>query len=401
MMRVVALGLMLGLSLPLAADWPGWRGPRGDGYSPHPAPIRWDAKTNITWKVAVPGSGHSSPIVVGEQVLLTSYLPTSNDRLLLCYDRTSGTELWRAVVLTAPAEKLHKNNTPASSTAVSDGQRVWTSFAAGDQIVVSCHTLEGKAVWQKKFAGWESRHGFCGSPTLHQGLIIVNGDSDGEAFLAGLDALSGEQRWRVPRPNKIRSFSVPLAVTVQGKTRLVLAGSQCVVAFDPRTGKELWKVDTATQKFVATVAQTDGVILVSGTSPEPTLLALDVNGKTLWSDPRGASYVPSPLGLGKYFLVVADNGLANVIEARSGKRLASKRLGRAHNASPIQAGEHVYCLDVEGTTWVFKADGSLELVAKNSLGEACHATPAVSQGQLFVRSVGHLWCIGPRQKIDR
>jgi outer membrane protein assembly factor BamB len=149
------------------------------------------------------------------------------------------------------------------------------------------------------------------------------------------------------------------------------------------------------------MAQTEGVILVSGTSPEPTLLGLDASGKTLWSDPRGASYVPSPLGFKKFFLVVADNGLANVIEARSGKRLASKRLGRGHNASPIQAGEHLYCIDVDGTTWVLRADSSLEVVAKNPLGEACHATPAVSQGQFFVRTVGHLWCIGPRQKVER
>ena len=398
MKRLAALSLLLSLSVALAGDWSAWRGPRGDGHTAERAPLRWDTKTNITWKIAVPGVGHSSPIVIGEKVLLTTYLAKGDERVLLCFDRATGKELWRSVVLAAPAERMHKGNTPASSTPVSDGKRVWTTFADGDKIAVSCHTLDGKAVWQKKFAGWDSKHGFCGSPTLHDGLVIVNGDSDGDAFLAGLDATTGEQRWRIPRPNKIRSFSAPLSVTVDGKSRLVLAGSQCVVAIDPRTGKEFWKVDTAAQKFVATVAHADGVVLASGTSPESTLIGVDAAGKTLWSDPRGATYVPSPLGMGKHFLVVADNGLSNLIEARSGKRVWTKRLGRAHDASPIQAGEHVYCPDVDGTTWVLKAGTTFELVAKNPLGEGCHATPAISEGQVFLRTTGHLWCIGSRDK---
>jgi outer membrane protein assembly factor BamB len=398
MKRLVALSLLLSLSVALAGDWSGWRGPRGDGHTPERAPLHWDTKTNITWKIAVPGVGHSSPIVVGEKVLLTTYLAKGQERVLLCFDRTTGKELWRRVVLSAPAEKMHKANTPASATPVSDGKHVWTTFADGDKIAVTCHTLEGKATWQKKFAGWDSKHGFCGSPTLHDGLVIVNGDSDGDAFLAGLDAITGEQRWRIPRPNKIRSFSAPLSVTVDGKSRLVLAGSQCVVAIDPRTGKEFWKVDTLAQKFVATVAHADGVVLASGTSPESTLIGVDAAGKTLWSDPRGATYVPSPLGMGKHFLVVADNGLANLIEARSGKRLWTKRMGRAHDASPIQAGEHVYCIDIDGITWVLKAGTTFEVVAKNPLDEGCHATPAVSEGQLFLRTTGHLWCIGSRDK---
>src|SRR5262245_19411659 len=202
----------LGVVALSAGDWPGWRGPNGDGATDETAPLRWSATENVAWKVDVPGVGHSSPIVVGGRVLLTAYIAKGSERVLLCYNRDTGKELWRVTVLTAPAERTHRNNTPASATPVSDGKHVWTTFADGDRIAVSCHDLSGKRVWQKKFSGWKSQHGFCGSPVLYKGLVIVNGDSDGDAFLAALDAKTGTQRWRVERPNKIRSFSTPLFI---------------------------------------------------------------------------------------------------------------------------------------------------------------------------------------------
>jgi outer membrane protein assembly factor BamB len=405
MRRWAALLLIGSLGTVLAGDWPGWLGPNGDGFSSTAAPLRWSPTENVAWKIALPGVGHSSPIVVGERIFLTTYWAKGEQRLLLCLDRKSGKELWRSEVLTAPAEKMHRNNSPASATPVSDGKHVWTTFAEGENIVATCHDLSGKQVWQKKFGGWDSRHGFCGSPIKHENMIILNGDSDGDAFLAALDASTGATRWRIARPNKIRSFSVPIIVEVAGRPQLILAGSQSVVSHDPNTGKPFWHISTATQKYVATVAHADGVILASGTSPEPTLVGIDPTGKgdvtdskILWSDPKGASYVPSPLAIGKHFLVVADNGLANWIEARSGKRVWTKRLGRAHEASPLLIGQHVYCVDTDGQTWILKAGTEFEVIAKNPLGEACHATPAVSQGQLFIRTEKHLWCIGSREK---
>jgi hypothetical protein len=163
------------------------------------------------------------------------------------------------------------------------------------------------------------------------------------------------------------------------------------------TGKQAWEVKTATQKYVATVAHTDGITLATGTSPMPTMIGLSADGKILWSDPKGASYVPSPVALGKNFLVVSDKGFANLIEARGGKRLWTKRLGRQHDSSPLRVGKHVYCLDVDGICWVLKAGAEFEVVAKNALSEECRATPAASDGQLFIRTAKRLWCIGKRK----
>lgn len=388
-----------------AADWPVWRGPTGDGIINDPAvPEVWTATENVRWKVPVPGVGHSSPVVVAGRVFLTSYDADTDARMLLCLDRESGRTLWAKTVLTAAREGLHPNNTPASSTPAADGSHVWSAFLDGENVAVACHTHDGDRVWLRRFPGFDSRHGFCGTPVLFEGLVIVNGDSDGEAFLAAVDRRTGDPAWKVPRPNRVRSFSVPLFITVDGRTQMVLAGSKSIAAFDPATGRQIWVVDSPTLKFVATVAYTDGVVFATGTSPKQTLTAIDPTGTgnvtethVLWSDHRGAAYVPSPLGFKGRFFVLADDGTASLREARTGNVLWSERLGsRLHHASPLLLNGAIYCLADDGTTHVLSAGDEFEKVRENRLGEACHATPAVSAGELFVRSVGHLWCIGRR-----
>ncbi|HVL12421.1 MAG TPA: PQQ-binding-like beta-propeller repeat protein [Gemmata sp.] len=400
--------LTLTPALTLAAqggDWPVWRGPKGDGIVNDPAvPVKWSATENVCWKVAVPGAGHSSPVVSNGRVFLTSFLPETNDRVLLCFDRADGKLLWQKTVLTAAAEKMHKNNTPASSTPAADGEHVWVTFLDGDKVAVACHDFAGKRTWLKHFEGFTSQHGFCGTPVLFRDLVIVNGDSDGEAFVAALDRKTGETRWKVDRPNRVRSFSVPLFIDVNGNTQMVLAGSKSVTAFDPATGKQLWVADSPTDKFVATVAYTEGLIFATGTSPNSTLAAIDPTGtgnvtKThvKWSDTKHAAYVPSPLAFGKHLFVISDSGIATLIEAKTGKVTWSERLGsRLHHASPLLVNGLIYCLADDGTTFVLKPGDEFDVVAKNSLGEACHATPAVSDGQWFVRSTGHLWCLGAK-----
>jgi outer membrane protein assembly factor BamB len=406
---VLSLALIAtgGLRPPLAqaADWPVWRGPKGDGIVNDPAvPATWSATENVRWKVAVPGVGHSSPVVSSGRVFLTSFVPESNDRVLLSFDRADGKLLWQKTVLTALAEKMHKNNTPASSTPAADGEHVWVTFLDGDKVAVACYDFAGRREWLKHFDGFTSQHGFCGTPVLFENLVIVNGDSDGEAFVAALDKKTGETRWKADRPNRTRSFSVPLFVEVNGKTQMALAGSKSIAAFDPLTGKQLWVADSTTDKFVATVAYTEGLIFATGTSPNSTLAAIDPTGtgnvtKThvKWTDTKTAAYVPSPLAFGKRLFVISDSGIATLLEAASGKVVWSERLGsRLHHASPLLVNGLVYCLADDGVTYVLKSGEEFDVVAKNALGEACHATPAVSGGQLFVRSVGHLWCIGAK-----
>ncbi|MCI0701813.1 MAG: PQQ-like beta-propeller repeat protein [Planctomycetia bacterium] len=412
----LVFALLLTLALTLSAkggDWPVWLGPKGDGIVTDPAvPLKWSATENVVWKVPVPGIGHSSPVVSNGRIFLTSFDPDTKDRLLLCFDRNAGKLLWKKTVLTAPAEKMHKNNTPASSTPATDGTHVWVTFLDRTQVSVACYDLAGKQQWRKAFDGFDSKHGFCGTPTLYENLVIINGDSDGDAFLAGLEKKTGETKWKTERPNRTRSFSVPLFIEVNKKTQMVLAGSKSVAAFDPGSGKQLWVADSATAKFVATAAFADGIVCATGTSPNKTLVGIDPTGSgnvtkthVKWNDTKLGAYVPSPLSVGKHFFLVTDTGIATLLEAKTGKKIWSERLGsRLHHASPLLINGLIYCLAEDGTMFILKSGDEFEIVAKNALGEECHATPAVSEGQLFIRSSTSLWCIGgssPDAKKER
>jgi outer membrane protein assembly factor BamB len=412
MPRTLAAAL-LALALALtarAADWPAFRGANSDGIvTDRAAPTKWSATENVVWKADVPGIGHSSPVVAAGRVFLTSFDPASNDRLLLCYDRATGKQLWKQTVLTAAPEKMHKNNTPASASPVTDGKHVWCTFLDVDKVAVACYDAAGKRVWLKHPGPFLSHHGFCGTPALHNGLLFVNGDSDGEAFLAALDPTTGELKWKVERPNRVRSFSVPRVLSVKGKDQLVLAGSKSVCAYEPPTGKLLWKVDSVTDKFVATVAHHGGLVYATGTSPKNTLLAIDPTGTgnvtethVKWSDTKTATYVPSPLAHDGRLFVLSDAGIATMLDARTGKKLWSERLnGRLFHASPLLVNGLIYATAEDGTTYLLKWGDEFEEVAKNSLAEGCHATPAVSDGQLFFRSAEHLWCVGAAPNVKK
>lgn len=275
-----------------AGDWPTWRGPSSDGsVTDASVPTEWSPTKNILWKIPLPGAGNSSPVVAGGRVFLTSCI--EKDRCVLAFDAMTGQQLWMSAVGTADIEKMHKNNTPASATPVTDGQHVWTTFLTGSSITVVCLDVSGQRVWTKSFPGFASPHGFCGSPILHGKMLIVNGDSDGDAFLAALDKATGATLWRTARPNRTRSFSVPVVLSINGKTQIVLAGSKSIAGYDPTTGDPIWVVDSPTDKFVATAVYADGLVIATGTSPVSTLAAIRPDGRgnvtsRMWSGaPRG------------------------------------------------------------------------------------------------------------------
>jgi outer membrane protein assembly factor BamB len=405
-LMLLLLGILPGLGLCVENDWPAWRGPHGDGSSEDgEVPLHWSKTENIRWKMSVPGKGHSSPIVVGDRIFLTAYLESSQDRLLLCFSRTDGKLLWQQTVLTAPSEEMHRNNTPASSTPVSDGKRVWVSFLDGKEMVVAGYTLDGKPTWKRSVGPYDSKHGFCSTLAMYRDSLICNGDSDGEAFLAAVDPTTGKDLWRVPRPNRVRSFSVPLFIEANAKKQLILAGSKSVASYDPESGKQKWVVESSTDKFVATAIYSDGLVIATGTSPSTNTFAIRPDGEgnvtdtnVVWHNTKLGAYVPSPVDLGKTFFLVTDSGIAHLMESKTGKVIYKERLGTHHDASPLRIGKHLFCLDDRGTMWILKTGNEFEVVSKNALDEECHATPAVSRGELFVRTTQHLICIGKSSK---
>lgn len=404
-MRALCTVLVLTTALSHAADWPAWRGPRGDGTSDETnIPLRWTAAENIAWKAAIPGWGHSSPIICGDRVFVTSFVEDGGKRTLLCLDRRSGKTLWERVVLASPPERKHKFNSYASSTPATDGRHVWVSFLENPDIRLACYDMDGKEAWRASPGTFKSVHGFCSSPLLYKDLVILNCDQDDLAYIVAFDRASGKERWRADRPNRTRSYCGPLIVEADGKTQMVLSGSKCIASYDPATGQQRWILDGPTEQFVASPVFAEGLFFITGGFPQHHFIAIRPDGSgnitqthVAWhddSDFKAVSYVPSPIANGKHFFVVSDGGIASCLEAKTGKSLWREQLGRHHWPSPVSAENRLYFLDDDGNTFVLRAAPKFELLAKNPLGEPCSASPAISQGNIFIRGMTNLWCVG-------
>jgi outer membrane protein assembly factor BamB len=413
-------GLCLAPAPARAEHWNAWRGPRGDGTSlEQDLPVRWSATENIAWKVPVPGTGHASPIVWGERLFLVTCLPETQERVLLSIDTAAGKPLWQRTVVTSPLETKHQLNSHASSTPATDGELVYVAFLEIDgrteparnvsqprpvtpgQIVVAAYDFDGEQRWMARPGEFVSVHGFCSCPVLFEDLVILNGDHDGDSYLVALDKATGRTAWKVPRENRTRSYVTPIIREMDGRTQMILSGDRSVASYDPRTGKRHWIMDGPTEQFVASPVENAGLLFLTAGFPDKHLVALRPDGsgrigeeQIVWREREGASYVPSPIACGEYFLVTSDNGVASCFVAATGERVWRERLGRHYSTSPVTAGGLVYFLEDDGVTQVVRPGHEFELVAENDLGEPCSASPAVSGGSIYVRTERHLYRIG-------
>ncbi len=387
-----------------AQEWPGWRGPKGDGTSPEiKVPLHWSPTEGILWKTPIPGKGHSSPVVWGDRIFVTTCLEDAGERKLLCLDRKDGRVLWDRVIVKSDLEHKHDLNSFASSTPVTDGKHLWFAFFDNPRFTVFCYDLDGTLTWKATPGEFHSVHGFCSSPVLYKDLVIFNGDQDAVAWLVGLDQATGEVRWRTDRPNRTRSYVPPVIFEAAGKTQMVLSGSKCVASYDPATGKQIWLIDGPTEQFVASMVYGEGMFFITGGFPQHHVLGIKPDGEgnvtkthILWRDggKNVASYVPSPIAWGSWFFLVTDFGMASCFEAKTGKRLWNEPLAKKHSASPVGANGFLYFPADNGVTYVLKAGATFEVVAKNELGEEVYASPAISRGRLYLRGLHNLYCIG-------
>ena len=386
-----------------AEAWPCWRGPRGDGTCIEKnIPTNWDPG-EATWKTELPGQGHASAIVWGDRVLTVTALPATQERVLLCLDRGTGKILWQRTVVQGPLEKLHKENSHASGTPATDGERVYVTFRVGNDIVVAAHDFAGgKQLWLVRPGTHVGEWGFSNEPVLYKDKVIVDGDSKGDSFLIALGREDGKTIWRVDRTNKGISYSAPLIRELAGRTQLIQCGDRCVASFDPDTGRQLWKVDGPSEEFVATPVYSEraGLIFVSSSWPKRFLLAIRPDGSgnvteshIAWQDTEGAPYVPSMIVAGDFLLSVNRSGVAFCYEAATGRVLWQEKLGR-HHASPVLVSGLVFLTNDDGEVNVIKPGVEFERVAKFELGESCYASPAISDGQVFLRGFKHLFCFG-------
>jgi outer membrane protein assembly factor BamB len=393
-----------------AEDWPGWRGPRGDGTSlEKQVPVKWDGAKGegVVWKAVIPGDGHSSPIVVGSRVFVTAALPETQERVLLCLDRDSGKELWRRTVVTCPLERKHRENSYASSTPASDGERVFVTFLDGLEAIVAAYDLAGNQQWLVRPGRFTSVHGFSSSPVVFEDKVIINGDHDGDAWIAALARKDGATLWKIDRENKTRSYVTPLIRDIAGRTQMILSGSKCVASYDPRTGQRHWIIDGPTDQFVASpvFSAKTGLAYITGGFPDHHVLGIDPRGNgnvtathVVWHHKaaKGVAYVPSPIVEGDWLLLTDDLGFAHAFDAKSGTVVWTERFGRTH-ASLTSAAGHVYFINDDGVCRVVKPAENFRIVATSELGEPCYSSPVISEGRLFVRGAKHLFCFGEKR----
>lgn len=389
-----------------AEDWPVWRGPRGDGSSAElRPPTRWSAAESVVWKSPCP-PGHASPVISGTRLFTAAYDKETQARLILCFDRRSGVELWRNTVVTAPMERIHNENSHASSTPACDGERVYCTFLDGKEPVVSAFNLEGALIWQKRPGIFSSVHGFCSTPVFWKDKVIVNFDHDGPGYIVAFAREDGRELWRIERPNRTRSYVAPLLREAGDRVEMVLSGSKCIAGYNPDTGVELWRVNGPTDQFVASMVHSakTGLFYMTGGFPAHHVMAIRPGGvgdvsssHVAWhynpSGPVGVSYVPSPIIEGDWLLLNDDRGFAHAFDAKTGAIVWSERFSRQH-ASLVSAAGLVYFLTDRGDCYVVNPSQNFEVVATNSIGENTYSSPAFSNGHIFLRSEKHLWCIG-------
>jgi len=406
-------------------NWHQWRGPQANGVAPGSPPVRWDEKTNIKWKIDLPGEGSSTPIIWEGQVFILAAVPTArraetalrpDSRALtrppgnyyrfqvMSFDRESGRLQWlRTAVEAVPHEGRHPTHSYAAASPVTDGRHLYVSFGSRG---IFCYDLEGRLKWSRDLGDMRTRYGWgeASSPVLAGDHFIVNWDHEDQSFIVSLDPLTGAVQWQVEREEPT-SWATPLVARSGQATQVIVNGTTRTRSYNAETGGVIWECGGQTLNVIPSpVLAGERVICMSGYKGHAVYaISLEAKGdvtggpEIAWSYDRGTPYVPSPvLYQNRLYFTLANSGVLTCLDADTGKVvLAEERLPelRTLYASPVAAGGSVYFVDREGTALVLKAGPALETVATNKLDAAIDASPAIAGDQLFLRGRTRLYCI--------
>ena len=381
----------------LAQDWPEFRGPSGQGHSGERGlPLTWSESQHVKWKVAIPGKGWSSPAIQGDRIWLTTATEEGKSLRAICVERNTGTILQNIEVFRLKsAAQLNAKNSHASPTPILEGDKIYLHFGA---MGTACLTQSGEIVWKTRLEYDNGQHGPGGSPVLYENLLIVNCDGQSEQFVVALDKLTGKVRWRKNRQGA-QAYATSLIVRLPAGDQVISPGAYRAIAYEPRTGKELWQVSYG-EGFsnVPRPVYGNGLVFICTGFMQPSLLAVRLDGHgdvtkshIAWSLKRGVSLTPSPLLVGDELYLVSDNGIATCLDAKTGTQHWQVRLGGNYSASPLAADGRIYFLSEEGTSVVIAPGKEFQQLATNQLEGATLASMAVASGSIFVRSQTHLY----------
>ena len=392
------------------SDWPWWRGPMRNGTADadQTPPTSFSAVENVRWKAEVPGRGYGSPTVVGNRVFLATADESSGSQSMICFERTSGKQLWSTVVHSSGGMRKNSKSTAASSTPACDGERVFINFPNSDTLVTSALDLDGKILWQTKISDYVIHQGYGASPAVYQNLVIVSADNKGGGAIAGLQRTDGEVVWWRDRP-KLPNYPSPTILNVAGKDQVIMVGCNQVVSYDPLTGQTNWETAGATEECVTSTLTDGKLVYTSGGYPANHMSAIAADGSAtkVWENSERL-YVPSLVIRDGYLYGVLDAGIAMCWKADSGKEMWKSRLGGTFTSSPVLVGDKIFISNEAGEFFVFsaKTDKFIQ-IAKNQLGELVMATPTICGGEIYhrVTHVGDdgsqremLYCIGEKHR---
>jgi outer membrane protein assembly factor BamB len=387
-----------------AKYWPRWRGPTGQGVVPDgDYPDTWSDTKNVLWKVEVPGRGNSSPIIWKDRIFLTAARDEGKKRSILCLSRDDGKLLWEAAAPDARAEKIKDKNGYASGTPSTDGEHVYAYFGNHGLL---CVDLEGKQVWHKSFGEMDAYHGTSCSPLLYRDRVIVFQDhrSSTGSFVVAFDKRTGKELWKTARKETV-GWGSPVAIRVGDREQIIVSSQHRVYAYDPDNGKALWSCAGNLVEVTPTPVVGHGMIFCCSGRAGPTLAIRpdgqgDVSKTHLaWQTLKGSPFIPSPLVYGDYLYMVNDIiSLITCFEAKSGKLMWQERMGapvkHGFSASPVGVNGKVFFTNDEGDTFVLAAGPKFQLLGTNKLGATTLASPALLDGRWYFRTDRHLLCIG-------
>jgi outer membrane protein assembly factor BamB len=418
------------------SDWPQWRGPGGQGVSDAlRVPTMWTPSTNIAWKTAVEGRGHSSPIVSRGRIFLTTSVkgehvpgrkapvhlgfdrkpgyvhPDSVDvdfkhaLKVLAIDAASGKVLWTHTAYDGMmADDRHRKNTYASSTMSTDGTVVYAFFESAG---VYAYDFDGKLKWKRSLGDIiKAGLGPGSSPIIYDRLLILQCDQemgDG-SFIVALDRFTGDEVWRVNRTSR-RSWATPIVVRTAARAELITAAAEATIAYDPATGRELWRANGVDSHPIPSFVAGHGLVFATAGSQAKRALAIRLGGSgdltntpaVVWRHNKGTAYVPSPILHGQYLYLMTDTGILTCLDALTGA--VAYEGGRVpvpatFTASLVAAGEHLLMTSEDGDTFVVRAGPTHQVLRTNSVGEPVYASPAISDGRIYIRGERHLFAIG-------
>ena len=438
----LGVGIALSVSTSAAAQWPQWRGPGGHGISPEKnLPTEWSPATadkpavNIPWKTEIPGRGHSSPIVAGNLVFVTTSIKgeevpgrKAQEHLKFDYspgyihpdavdiefkhalkvfaiDATSGKVAWERTPYDGVMfDDRHRKNTFASSTMVADNERVYAFFESAG---LYAYDFKGNLAWKRDLGGIiKAGLGPGTSPILYKNLIVLQCDQEmgTGSFVVALDRKTGEEVWRADRTTR-RSWATPLVVNTGTRDELIASGAEVVISYDPATGKELWRANGTQSHPIPSPVATKGLVFLTAGSQAKVVMAMKPGGSgdlkdsketVLWRYNKGAAYVPSPIAIGDYLYLLTDGGIMTCIDALTGERKyegGRVPVPATFFASPVAFEDKILLTSEDGDSFVIEAGPVHKVLQTNSVGESVYASPAIANGTIYIRGEKHLFAI--------